>query len=510
MARTKVTTQQGDVVHDAATLARDYGYRELREALRVLDNGPPGFDLNRNPLTKDKADFARYIVLKHGGAAITTLLPLRGEGPTVATEGEAQGGGEGESLANGSGSNGGGKDSAEGESGNSEADSQGDGDGDEEGEGEGHGFGDGDGDGEGEGEGEEESEGDGEGSEGEGDGEGQKEGKGEGSESDKGQKGKGEQEGDGGSESEADEHPLVAEVRRVVRSEVERGNIVSPEAVQQAVQDVVKEALKDVAKATEYKAPKALKVIRLNGQYQHPAFEEVMDNVVAGNNVLLVGPAGCGKTTLGRSVAKAWRNTDFHRLPYTAGASEAWIIGRLLPTGENGRFEYHVSRVLEIHTKGGVVLHDEMDAGDPNMLLINNGLTDDGDFINPLTNQHHPKHVDAAHLGAVNTWGWGGDVVYCGRNALDAATNDRWYPIPVDYDPALEARLARKQVVDFVWGVREAIKAKRIPKVISTRACIKAERALAVGRPWTEVRTRLLGGWTADEQAKVAAFVKAA
>lgn len=520
--KTRVQSVTGAVVHDAATLARDYGYRELKGALRTLDNdSPPGFDLNRDPRTKLKEDFAAYIIGTHGGAAVTKLLPVRGEPPMVGVlpgqVGDGIGPGAGTGALGGSGS---GTDETEG-------DDTGDGKGEGQGKPDG---GDGDQTGDGQGKGDQPKpadkpgEGEGDGKPQQGDKPGQPPGDG-GPESDtreqdrdNGQGGektfeddadqpgdKSDQPGQQGQgesqqppQDQQQEHPLVAEVRKVIRDETAKGNILAPGA------DLAKAVAEALQAQTSYQPPKVqAPVVRVKAGHQHPAFEELADNAAAGNNVLMVGPAGCGKTTLGRNLSKVWRNKNYHRVPYTAGASESWILGRYLPTGVGGKFEYHTAKVLEIHTSGGVCLHDELDAGDANMLLINNGLTDDGDFINPLTNLTHPRHKDAAHVGAANTWGWGGDTVYCGRNKLDAATTDRWYAIPVDYDVELEKRLGRKEVVDFVWSVRERIRQNRVARVLSTRAIIKSERALAAGRPWAEVRERLLGGWTRDERAKV-------
>lgn len=508
--KTRVQSVKGAVVHDAATLARDYGYREIKAALRELEGGnPPGFDLNRDPRTKLKEDFAVYIIQTHGGAAVTKLLPVRGAQPTGVVVGQVGDGiGPGTGIGHGAGS---GTEATKGdEPGEGQGEGHGKGDQPQPGQGDGKGNGQGDGEpkqGDGDGQGKPQQ-GDGKGGEkpadgqqGQGDGDKtfEDDADGEGQGQPQGQQ-PGEQGKDGQQQSqpEQQEHPLVAEVRKVIRDETAKGNILGPGA---DLQKVVQEAVQAI---TSYQPPKVqAPTVRVKAGHQHPAFEELADNAAAGNNVLMVGPAGCGKTTLGRNLSKVWRNKTYHRIPYTAGASESWVLGRYLPTGQGGRFEYHVAKVLEIHTNGGVNLHDEVDAGDPNMLLILNGLTDDGDFINPLTNQVHPRHKDTAHVAAANTWGWGGDTVYCGRNKLDAATVDRWYPIPVDYDLDLEKRLGRKEVVDFVWSIRERIRQQRVARVLSTRAIIKSERALAAGRPWAEVRERLLGGWTRDERAKV-------
>ena len=93
------------------------------------------------------------------------------------------------------------------------------------------------------------------------------------------------------------------------------------------------------------RVPRAVEIRRPNGEAVrleervHPQFDKVVKLASAGVNVMLVGPAGCGKTHLAHQVAKALGKT-FGSISGSAGVSEAHLTGRLLPTGENGRFEY--------------------------------------------------------------------------------------------------------------------------------------------------------------------------
>ena len=102
------------------------------------------------------------------------------------------------------------------------------------------------------------------------------------------------------------------------------------------------------------------------------------------------------------------------------GATPSWFLGaqRLNGFGE--------SRFLQIWRDGGVFLMDEMDAADPNMLLVvNNALANDR-LDNPVNGEDYVKHPDAILVAACNTLGTGADAQYTGRNQLDFSTLDRW------------------------------------------------------------------------------------
>lgn len=126
-------------------------------------------------------------------------------------------------------------------------------------------------------------------------------------------------------------------------------------------------------------------VVELDG-HQHPLFSRVVRILSTRQrdgfypNILLKGPAGCGKTHLASQVAKALGRT-YASISGSAGVSEAQLTGRLLPTGEGGRFQYHSSPLVDQYMSGGVFLLDEMDAFDPNALVSTNSALANGEFF---------------------------------------------------------------------------------------------------------------------------------
>lgn len=286
-----------------------------------------------------------------------------------------------------------------------------------------------------------------------------------------------------------------------------------------------------ISKALARQEPRVLQVVGPSrtvklDEHRHPMFEKVLRLAGAGVNVLLVGPAGSGKTHIAAQVARAL-DRPFSSISLTAGASESQLIGRLLPTGEGGTFEYQESPFVRLYENGGVFLFDEIDAADPNMLLIVNTALANGGFHCELrlNNESVTRHADSVMIGAANTFGTGADALYTGRSQLDAATLDRWYPVTIDYDKTLEASIGNieppktaiwtpaepatdaqiGELVKWCWKVREKVAAAKLRRVVSTRTIQKAVLAARAGVPIPEIMEDMLAGWSRDEKEKVAA-----
>ena len=239
----------------------------------------------------------------------------------------------------------------------------------------------------------------------------------------------------------------------------------------------------------------------------HPAFDKVLKLVCAGQNVLLKGPAGCGKTHLASQVAKALKKA-FASVGGSGGVSESELTGWLLPTGDGGRFEYHPAPFVTIYETGGIFLLDEVDGFDPNVLLTINQATANGGFFaakrgasggSPFVK----RHAETGIIAACNTWGNGAGSMYSGRNALDTAFLDRFYPIEMDYDRAYETQLAPDNVCQWVWNIRERSQAANLRREVSTRMIQKMALAIEAGIPLAETKADMLASWSKDERAKI-------
>jgi MoxR-like ATPase len=165
-----------------------------------------------------------------------------------------------------------------------------------------------------------------------------------------------------------------------------------------------------------------------------------------------------------------------------------------------------------MYTQGGVFLLDEMDAADANVLVTLNAAMANRGFTNPVTGEWHARHPNAIVIAAANTFGTGADAMYVGRNALDAATLDRFVcaQIEVDYDKRIEAQLAASiagdhaaAALDLVWSMRDKARAARLRRIVGTRMVQAVAMLHAAGMSIEECRKAATVGWTADEIRKV-------
>lgn len=149
--------------------------------------------------------------------------------------------------------------------------------------------------------------------------------------------------------------------------------------------------------------------------------------------IFLVGPSGSGKSFMARDLADSL-DMDYGEIPLTAGATPSWLVGAETISGYKSR------PFVEIYENGGVFCFEEMDAADPNMLLLVNNALANESFTNPVTGIEISKHKNFIPVATANTWGLGATRTYGGRERLDAATLDRWRVgrVEVDYDEGVE------------------------------------------------------------------------
>ena len=132
---------------------------------------------------------------------------------------------------------------------------------------------------------------------------------------------------------------------------------------------------------TELPASRAAQKVNEVAGRTHRQFADVMGLVNEGHaNILLVGPAGTGKTTLVKHVAEAL-DRPFAFISLSAGVTETHIFGRMLPQAD-GTWAYVESPFIRVYRTGGVFLFDEVDAADGNVMVSINAALANGVLCN--------------------------------------------------------------------------------------------------------------------------------
>ena len=241
----------------------------------------------------------------------------------------------------------------------------------------------------------------------------------------------------------------------------------------------------------------------------HSAMFEIMKRIKANyfQNFLVVGPAGSGKTTLAQNLATAL-NLNFASISCSGGMPEWYLTGRSMPNLQTGESNYQISKFVELFENGGVFLLDEMDAADPNVLILINSALANG-IINLPARQENPvakRHKDFYLIAAANTYGNGANLAYQGRNALDAATLDRFVgaTITVDYDQKLEEKLVPEADLTLrIWEMRKRLNSLKLRRILGTRALLAAAYLYRSGESLRNSIDAILVGWSDDEKNKV-------
>lgn len=167
---------------------------------------------------------------------------------------------------------------------------------------------------------------------------------------------------------------------------------------------------------------------------QHVLFPVVRRLVALNLNAWLCGPAGSGKSHMAGAIASSL-GLDFAFQSVCQQTSKADLLGFLTP----GTGEYVPSLLRKIYEHGGVFLLDEIDAGNPNVMIVLNAMLAGKSMAFP--DRVVERHPDFRLIAGANTVGLGADRVFCGRNQIDGATLDRFAMIDLPYDPALIAAI---------------------------------------------------------------------
>lgn len=254
------------------------------------------------------------------------------------------------------------------------------------------------------------------------------------------------------------------------------------------------------------------KVMFDKAEVLHECFPKVLDLATCDprQHIFVAGPSGCGKTHMAGQLAKAL-GVEFGYMSCSGGINEAHLLGRTIPNVQTGKAVFVESEYVKKYENGGVFLLDEIDAADPNVLIVLNASLANGVLALPnrMDKPYATKHKDFICIVAANTFGRGSSRMYVGRNQLDEASLDRFRigTVSMEYSAAIEQRLCPdKELYKTMLGWRNKIEAAGMRRVLSTRFMDQAHR-MQTQKNWTidQIHTALTAGWTKDEIAKVPA-----
>lgn len=253
------------------------------------------------------------------------------------------------------------------------------------------------------------------------------------------------------------------------------------------------EKLKAEEEEKKRKAEEEAKMIDMSKLQPHEQLKRLIEAGI--RNIWMVGPAGCGKSTMARMTAKEL-NLPYLCISCGIGTSATEFLGYKYPTRESTKF-------AEYYAKPSIILIDEMTALDPAVgQVLNAALANDEIETTTGLVSRNPECIIIA---TSNTFGSGASRQYVANNQLDASTIDRFIGgiIEVDYSVDYESQYD-VDVVNYVWKLRECIKACNIRRIASTRMIQSGTRMKkAYFKNWKDM---LICNWTDTEREMVKKF----
>lgn len=264
------------------------------------------------------------------------------------------------------------------------------------------------------------------------------------------------------------------------------------EIVEKIIEDKLDEKAKESASRIEGKIEKdfltrlgvkmaAVKNIKLtlNGKegkeskgLHHKSFEEILKYIAANISIILVGAAGSGKTQIAVQCADLLKKKHYS-ISVNEHTSKTDFLGYTDATGQIVKTNFR-----KAYEDGAVFIIDEIDCANPNILTIINSALSNG--FCPFPDGMVSRHEDFLCICTANTFGEGESVHYIGRNALDAATRDRFATIFVDYDENIEKILNEEVIYNLGVELRKYFKSNNIEFIVSTRGMLRLTSLMAI------------------------------
>lgn len=258
----------------------------------------------------------------------------------------------------------------------------------------------------------------------------------------------------------------------------------APKVDRAEVERMIKEQLDAMVFPTRTVVERATgEITQVNGA--HHMLSEVVTDLLAGLHVMMVGPAGTGKSTIAENAAEAL-GLPYYSISLSPMTPASQILGYMQAEGQYVRSLYR-----EAYEHGGVFHFDEIDNSHPSVLAVINASLSNGHMAFP--DKMVARHPDFRCVASANTYGRGADRQYVGRQQMDAATLDRFAVETILVDETLELAmceatgLAAEKVGDvlrFVRNLRRSTEVQNMRVIVSPRASVGMCRLLSAGKSW--------------------------
>ena len=188
-----------------------------------------------------------------------------------------------------------------------------------------------------------------------------------------------------------------------------------------------------------------------------PIATKIIDDLMIGNNVMLIGGAGTGKTFLSKQIAnEVWRKTP-KVINCSQWTSPTEIIGGYTIDG------YREGKLIEAYRDGHILLLDEMPKLDPNTAgLLNDALsntrkTGKETIIQSAQGENILKHKLFACIATGNVYPNSTDIAYAANNKQDLSLLDRFSGSV--YFLQKDEKFEKERIqIPFIWNVADAIR----------------------------------------------------
>ncbi len=208
--------------------------------------------------------------------------------------------------------------------------------------------------------------------------------------------------------------------------------------------------------------------------------------------IALVGPAGNGKTTAAEAVCEAL-SYDYTVIDATEYLEPADLVGAMTYHPEKGEI-WKDGPVTKAFREGKAIIINEFDALNPRAALCLQSVCQDpgparkGRYVTTPGAAEHDRvypEGDCPLIVTMNTYGTGATRQYVGRNALDAATADRFTIVSTGYEN--EAAIIRSRgysapvahdLENWAGIMRQRIEDNALRVILSLRTLLRMAQAI--------------------------------